>query len=290
MSKYTTEVRFICEHYAGLDESKGYDNVENIISKARKKIFDFQYPIFDDAYKPILETKILKHYYTREIGFETVGLWKLKLNALLNEIMPYYNKMYESELLEFNPFDDIHKTITHEGSDRGTKNTDADTTAGHNATVGYTGRKDIDGSSTTTFDGTVDYEGESDSWNLYSDTPQGGLNGIEAAYDGVSSNAYLTDARNIKEEEENTTTTSNTEHGTTATDVVDSNTTTTTETNTSASNVDEEHENSNEWVEVISGKQGTLSYSKMLEEFRNTFLNIDMMIIEELAGLFFMLW
>ena len=72
MSKYTTEVRFICEHYAGLDESEGYANVEEIIERARPKVFDFDYPIFDSSYKPILETKILKHYYTREIGFETV--------------------------------------------------------------------------------------------------------------------------------------------------------------------------------------------------------------------------
>lgn len=250
MSKYTTEVRYICEHYAGLEKSAGYYDVETIISKARTKIFDFNYPIFDLDYRPILETKILKHYYTREIGFETVGLWKLKLMALMQEIMPYYNKMYESELLEFDPFKDVDKTITHEGSDRGTKNTDADSTINNT--------------------GSGTYNGKSDSWNLFSDTPQGGINGIEAAYDGVASNAYLTDARNIKTEDENTTTTTNL-------DVTNS-------------NVDEEHENSNKWKEIITGKQGTMSYSKMLEEFRNTFLNIDMMIIEELSGLFFMLW
>lgn len=250
MSKYTTEVRFICEHYAGLDESVGYADVEEVIKKARPKIFDFKYPIFDESYRPILETKILKHYYTREIGFETVGLWKLKLNTLMNEIMPYYNKMYESELLEFDPFNDVNKKIEHEGSDRGTRNTDANST---NTNVG---------------NGT--YKGKSDSWNLFSDTPQGGINGIERAYDGVASNAYLTDARNIKTEDENATTTNSTDVG--------------------KSDVDEKHENSNRWVEIISGKQGTLSYSKMLEEFRNTFLNIDMMVVEELAGLFFMLW
>ena len=103
MSKYTTEVRYICEHLAGLDESEGYESVNNIIDLARPEIFDFDYPIFDENYKPVLERKILKHYYTREIGLETYGLWKLKLDAKLNEIMPYYNKLYDSELIEFNP-------------------------------------------------------------------------------------------------------------------------------------------------------------------------------------------
>ena len=34
MSKYTTEVRYICEHYAGYDESKDFTSVAEIIEKA----------------------------------------------------------------------------------------------------------------------------------------------------------------------------------------------------------------------------------------------------------------
>ena len=62
MSKYTTEVRFICETYAGLTESTGYSNVEQVIENSRSQIFDFSYPIFDEAYKTTLESKILLHY------------------------------------------------------------------------------------------------------------------------------------------------------------------------------------------------------------------------------------
>jgi len=53
MAKYTTQIRSIVE--------SGYP------------IFDFEYPIFDPAYKGVLEKKILDWYYFREIGFETVG-------------------------------------------------------------------------------------------------------------------------------------------------------------------------------------------------------------------------
>ena len=94
MSKYTTEVRFICERYAGLSESAGYAEVDSIIDEAIPNIFDFDYPIFDESYRNVLNHKILKHYYTREIGMETVGLWKLKLNTKMNEIMPYFNERY----------------------------------------------------------------------------------------------------------------------------------------------------------------------------------------------------
>lgn len=71
MSKYTTEVRFICETAAGLTESSGGDSVNSIIQKAAPIIFNFPFPIFDENYRNVLEQKILKHYYTREIAFET---------------------------------------------------------------------------------------------------------------------------------------------------------------------------------------------------------------------------
>ena len=116
MSKYTTEIRYICEHYAGLTESTGFEDVDEIVEKARHKIFS-KYPIFDENHRAELEKKILKHYYTREIGFETVGLFKLYLNNRMAEIMPYYNKLYESETFEFNPF--INTDFKVEGLEKG---------------------------------------------------------------------------------------------------------------------------------------------------------------------------
>ena len=116
MSKYTTEVRFICEENAGVDHSMGYKSINQIITDAMSKVFDFDFPIFDETYRTGLERKILKHYYTREIGVETVGLWKHFLETRLNEIMPYYNKLYESELLQFNPLYDVDLTTNHSGS------------------------------------------------------------------------------------------------------------------------------------------------------------------------------
>ena len=47
MSKYTTEVRFICEENAGMDHSEGYLSINQIITEAMPKVFDFEFPIFD---------------------------------------------------------------------------------------------------------------------------------------------------------------------------------------------------------------------------------------------------
>ena len=117
MSKYTTEVRFLCEQSAGLVESVGYADIQGVLDACRDKVFDFEFPIFDENYRNVLEDKILKHYYTREIGAETVGLWKHWLNVRLNEIMPYYNKLYESELIKFNPMYDVDLETTHKKVD-----------------------------------------------------------------------------------------------------------------------------------------------------------------------------
>ena len=59
MSVYTTELRYICEHDAGLKESVGLNQIDDVIAASRSSIFG-NYPIFDEAYRPILEKKILK--------------------------------------------------------------------------------------------------------------------------------------------------------------------------------------------------------------------------------------
>ena len=119
MSKYTTEVRFLCESEAGLINSEGFNSIATVLTEAAPKIFNFDFPIFDETYRTPLEVKILRHYYTREICEETVGLWKLRLQDKLNMIMPYYNQLYASELLRFNPLYDIDYQSVHNKANYG---------------------------------------------------------------------------------------------------------------------------------------------------------------------------
>jgi len=108
MSDYTTQLRFICEAYANrTDKPRPQSDVDNTIALARPMLFDFDYPIFDPDYKETLENKIISHFYTREIGLETVGLFKLHLKNKMREIMPYYNQLYESEKIKFDPLVNI---------------------------------------------------------------------------------------------------------------------------------------------------------------------------------------
>lgn len=182
MANFTTEVRSICEFYAGCEEPQERDKVHDIITAAMPKIFDFDFPIFDNAYKPVLERKILMHYYTREIALETVALWKLKLEARLNEIMPKYNKLYELELLTYNPLWDVD--ITED------KWRDIDTT-----TTGQEAR-----SETASGQSAEQTTGTNSNTSLYSDTPQGQITNLtEGKYltNATMDNGSSTGARNV---------------------------------------------------------------------------------------------
>ena len=424
MSKYTTEVRFICEHSAGLSESVGYSSIETVLDASRQKVFDFDYPIFDEAYRATLEKKILKHYYTREICCETVGLWKLFLNCKMNEIMPYYNQLYKSALIEFNPLYDVDLTIDHHRTNDGENESNRaineigkynenssealnenskgsyseDSGNSYNENSNGTYNENTSGKSSEKTDGTFnenDTYGENksrtnsinsneetsktdntasnqtsnetnhsetdnesanknDHWEYFSDTPEGGINGVEDL-------SYLTNATHITDDGTGSTSGSETdgrrnidsdtvtnnesagnkdvtttENGvdTTASDRIktgsdnkaidkdsesstagdnnkntsgESNKSTTGETDkttnrdnskaTSGDNAKDINEsnlatikNIEDYLEHVVGKRGSMSYSKMLEEFRKTFLNIDMLVINDLRDLFLNLW
>ena len=474
MSKYTTEVRFICESVTGHDNSVGYDDTNQTIIDAAPHIFDFDFPIFDPDYRLPLEVKILRHYYTREISEETVGLWKLRLQDRLNIIMPYYNKLYESSLLEFNPLYDVDLTTNHSGNNTGVvsgvvgenigrenektnesneigdsvKNRSGNTEVGRsgekaksgsenennegikvgnndgykknegsvnksktgsatddslktNVTVN-SGNENVDNTENTNAVKTGEYKGDSvssnnsetmnrnsgenhgDSWSLYSDTPQGGIDGMNvpnsSAPSGLANNMYLTNATHDFNDDTNSSTGSqvsdNTSVGNETSESKENNsvsfggnkvtvredvesvdgseqskkiydenndeTVNNSETtngsfvesnsgnrvnnrNESESNSEREdsvfsesdvnndqrrvegrgNENetisrmrtddktstsTDEYLQRVSGKSGGMTYSAMILEYRETFINIDEMIIEELSDLFFGLW
>ena len=80
---------------------------------------DIQYPIFDEYYRSTLNNNIINHYYFHEIGVETIGRFLFNLKARMSLIMPYYNKMYETTLLDQRIMDnyDVTETITNSSKD-----------------------------------------------------------------------------------------------------------------------------------------------------------------------------
>ena len=68
---------------------------------------DIDYPIFNENYRSEFETKFIRYFYNKEIGFETESLFKFELETWLQINMPYYNQLFESELLEYDPLTNI---------------------------------------------------------------------------------------------------------------------------------------------------------------------------------------
>lgn len=309
MSKYTTEVRFICENSAGLSESEGADNVDSVLDRCWNKVFNFDFPIFDENYRQVLCRKILKHYYTREIAHETVGRWKLALNAKLNEIMPYYNQLYKSELLKFNPFYDVDLTRSREGS--GTKDTtgstiNTSTESGTNTKTDTVTSKETSSNTSNSTESNTSKTTESNSnntvtndntLNRFSDTPQNSMD-----TQGIADSVPLTTVTKVNEDiNVNSTGSSTVDVTGSKTGKVDSSGNVDKTINDTIKGTDSREINgsgtsteninsTDKYIETVKGKQGTESYSSMLMKFRETFLNIDMMIIEDCSDCFFTLW
>ena len=258
MSKYTTELRYVLEAYAGLEESEGNDKVEEIITNGMPQLFDFNLPIFDANYASVLESKICRHFYTREIGYETVGRFKLGLRTKLIEILPYYNQLYESQLIKLNPLRTYVVNKTHVDSG-GTKNVSENLF-----------NREENNKSNSTSNSTNKFKNETSNKERFSDTPNGTLADIEDnTY--LSSATLVDNAQGGKSQgfaDNAETSKSNLEGGSEM-------------TNTFTTNM--------QYIEHVSGLNG-ISESKLLKEFRDTFLNIDMKIIEELEPLFMQIW
>lgn len=275
MAKYTTELRSICEQYAGYDSEQDGTSVNTVIQKALPKLFDFTFPIYDENYRSVLETKIVKHFYTREIGYETVGRWKLALDERLNLIMPYYNERYKSTLFEFNPMYDVDLTTDHsKGNEGNSENTntgtsDATNDRKYNRSDKY--ERNLTSTNTSNDNG--------DRWQYYNDTPQGGITGLETG-------KYLTNATHNTDSSNSTST--GTDTGSDNRNIAD------TDVNTSHQNSSNtgtnKYTDTESYLEHVKGKTSGTSYSKLLTEYRKTFINIDEEIINNLNDLFMNLW
>jgi hypothetical protein len=143
-------------------------------------IFDFTYPLFDAEHKSELESKIINHYYFREICCETVGRWKRMLAAKMNEIMPKYNILYDAvdrhTLRVFsNRMTDNNETLTTHNERNNTGGTKSTQTNDLTETLDLTNKLVKDDTVDITKEDTVLHKG--------SNTPQGRIDFVDGEID-----------------------------------------------------------------------------------------------------------
>ena len=154
MAKYTLQVRDICESLLDRTEYSDYMNIRDITNEVANDIFSIahqklydgatlmhrMYPQFAWAFfdgqriDGTIASKILRHYYTREICAESYGLWKLWLNKRVIAIAPKYEKwfidhsiiygwdfqyMIDSLFSDVNKYEEYRKSESASGDDNG---------------------------------------------------------------------------------------------------------------------------------------------------------------------------
>ena len=173
MSNYTVELRKIDERL--IDDALSH------------------YPLFSEEYRSTLNSKIKTHFWFNEIGHETIDIFLFQLKVKMNEIMPYYNQMYESELTKRDPFLTVRMT---------SKNT----SAGSTHTTGNTSEQ---GSSTSSTD--------AKSRAVQSETPQVMLSGNGDYATGAADSTSLTGVKSSSTSGGSQSTTSSSDGSGTAT-------------------------------------------------------------------------
>lgn len=189
------------------------------------------YPIYDEAYRVPLNTKIINHFYWYEIGYETAPMFAFAMGRRMSEVMPYYNKLYESELLAIDPLttQSVSEIIHSVGSGESTSNQAANSS----------GESSSSGSSRS----------------VASETPQTRLAGDADYASSMQDNTQQSSSTNSSD---------------------------------SSANVAENSKTTGDTNRTVKGFNG--SQSDLLQAYRNTFLNIDMMVIGELNELFMQLY
>lgn len=217
-------------------------------------VWDFEYPsYYKGDQKSAFEQKVLDHFWTRQIGQETVGRFLLYFRRTVREIMPYYIQRYESVDLmkdpEIRPLDNYNMIEEYE-SER------SDTSTGSSSVTGKSSNTD-----------TESVNGSTGGLSVRSDTPQEALL-IPVGTDG---NVQLTYASEVEQT-----------RGLNKTDRESGSETDTESTSedTSTGSGTEKH------TLTRRGNIGVTTYAQLLEGYRQTFLNIDMEVIEALDSCF----
>ena len=115
--------------YAILNSYVNFDNpdpvkIKNLATVGRGVIFDFDYPLTTNITNEDFEVMILNKFMMRRIGYETVTAFKIALQVKLNEIMPKYNKLFDS-MKNWNLFTDgevITRSEATSGESRASSN------------------------------------------------------------------------------------------------------------------------------------------------------------------------
>lgn len=195
MAAYTMQLREIIEHYSQYDPNM---RQKERLKKGIEEMFkEIDYPIFSEEYRETFQENFARHFYFREIGFETEYQFLFRLESWLKLHMPYFNKLFETESIKYDPLTNINVVVDQDVSRE--NNTDNTVTS----TGEKTGHVDTTGNSVTDANDSTTNEQET---NTKSDSTTDGT----STSDGTSSNENVSHS-----ETDGTSSNKNVSHSTT---------------------------------------------------------------------------
>ena len=286
MAMYTMELRNYIEKFSQYDENL---TIDERIEIGREKLFDFDYPFYSENYKKQFETNFINEFYMREIGFETEELFKMRLRNWLRKNMGYYNKLFESELFKYDPLTNSKMSVIHtkenekeqqdlrnvdqKSNTHGTGQTDSEQT-GH---VDSTQR-----SNTNTTNDQFDRE-------LEGDTPQNRLQ----LTTGAKGTGVLEYASKIDENTSSSEGSTDVDSQGNRKDKTDFHSTDETNVDSLAEQEDKlrsEIDELEKFSQNREGKIGVQSYAKLIQDYRQALLRVEVMIHDDMQELFMLVY
>ena len=303
MSRFTTQLRFMLETQNHMEHTGNASDIDDVIENTREWLFNFTYPVSEltESEKVHLEKHIMLHYYTREIGFETFGLFKAKLQSKLWDIMPLYNKLYALEHKNLDFFNDVDYskkfdgTVEQDGTTNERNGKVEHTNSGKENTITTGSIKDQNGGqvvdTNVTSNGYTDTN-SGDDRTIFSDTPQSeiDIDNDNAYVTNVTKNQKGTSLERVYDDltQENTREdTSNSERTFNNYKVENENNKKLTDLFTSLIDTIDKTDTTHN-IERVFGNMGN-NLDKFIK-YRDNVMNLELRIINELDELFMQLW
>lgn len=217
------------------------------------KLWDFDYPSFyEGAAKTEFEQKVIDHYLFHQIGVETVARFKHNFKTRIREIMPYYIQYYKS-VETMNAIDDPFGNV------------DIVETFEQSSTDTATGVNTESATSDVTAVKTDEKTASDNAEHKFSDTPQGSIQNLDM---------YMTEA------------------SVDSRTAVETDTSTETNTATGSNTATSEASSTGTITHTLTrkGNQGVNTYAHDMNELRQSFINVDMMVIGALRDLFLLIY
>ena len=267
------------------------------------ELFDFPYEFDDPKFRAQIEQSVIDYYYNYEIGTETPDEFKRRFQAKWLSFIDYYNLLYNTTLLSYNPLINYKMTEALEqlATSNNTQNSTTDTTSkGTTAQEGTDVLKQTTSTDSTRTDNLSSKNDTTRTDNLKavvanssegtgnektSDYPQQPIAGGDFL-EGEKTSTTSTSGTNTTD---NTGTQTNAGTGTNDSTTTSDNTSTSEDSANTTGTLTSNGTNNTRYEKTIEGLTGT-SYQELIAKERQNLIRLIPMIISELKPLFILVY